>query len=41
VEDVYAQWKLQVNQPVIASHVELQCSKTSSDRHAICWCSPQ
>jgi len=34
VENVYAQQKLQVDRPVTASRVELQCSKASNDRHA-------
>jgi len=34
MEDVYAQRKLQMDRPVIASRIELQCSKASNNRHA-------
>jgi len=37
VKDIYAQWKLQVDQSVTASRVRLQCSKASNDRHTR-WC---
>jgi len=41
VEDVYAQWKLQMDRPIIVSRVELECSKASNDWHATRWRNPR